>query len=353
MMGFAYCVIMAGGRGRRFWPLSRADRPKQFIDILGNGTTMIQETLLRFEAVIPGENVFVVTGEQYEETVLRQLPALHPTQVLTESIRRNTAPAIAYASYRIYSQDPDAVVVVTPSDHYVGDYKLFTNVLTQAISYAREHPSLVVMGIPPTFPATGYGYIEVGEETEVAGVLRVNEFKEKPDEDRARAFLADGKHLWNSGIFVWHVKEIINALERHLPEVAVLFAELHDVYGTSREAVEVAKAFKAAPSISIDYGVMEHAENIVALKGNFGWDDLGTWRSLESFRKGANSPFGENIHLKDSPRTMVWSADKDKKVVAIGLEEYLIVDQDDILFIAPKGDEEELHKYIDQHCDLL
>lgn len=347
-----YCVIMAGGQGSRFWPMSRTHRPKQFIDIIGNGSTMIQETELRFEAIIPSDNFFVVTGERYEPTVLVQLPALHPDQVLTEPAPRNTAPAIAYAAYKIYSQNPDAVMVVTPSDHFVQDQKSFNIALHKAIEFAEQKGHLVTIGIKPTFPATAYGYIETGDEIPDSELRAVKRFKEKPELEEAEKLVADGHHLWNSGMFVWHVQDIIDALELHLPEVAVHFAELHKIYGTASETAEVAKAFLAAPSISIDYGVMEKATNVVTLKGDFGWTDLGTWSSLQRFLKETGKKERDGIHLEHSPRTLIRTSDPKKKVVAVGLEDYLVVDMEDILLIAPKTDEKALHNYLDKYADL-
>lgn len=350
-----YCVIMAGGFGSRFWPMSRSNTPKQFLDILGVGHTMIQETAFRFEGIAPSRQFYVLTGEQFENEMLRQLPQLRPRQILTEPMRRNTAPAIAYAAYLIYHNDPEAVMIVTPSDHYIGDIDKFNGTLTHAIEYARQHDALVTIGITPTYPATGYGYIEVDPETDEVGISHVTRFKEKPCLEEAERLLAAGHHLWNSGMFVWKAKTIIDALERHLPEVAIHFAEIEE-YGTPHEHDVVNKAFMACPSISIDYGVMEKADNVYCIEGDFKWDDIGTWKSLQKHQEsmtlsGEHLPDEEqDLILDGCHRTFVQEHCTNKKVVAIGLEDYLIVDMKDLLFIAPKSDEAKLHQYLDEYA---
>lgn len=349
---------MAGGIGSRFWPWSRSSRPKQFLDIVGDGRTMIQATYDRFETFVPAENTLIVTGEQFEKEMLMELPALHPSQVLTEPERRNTAPAIAYAAYKIASINPEAIMIVTPADHHIADNKEFRQTLLQATEYAIKHKTLMTIGIAPTFPATGYGYIELSEEAKTTGAGPIRRFKEKPDLEEAKQLLESGNYLWNSGMFVWRVSDIIDALEEHLPEVAVHFAEI-TTYGTPAESSAVAEAFLASPSISIDYGVMEKADNVAIVTGNFGWDDLGTWSSLqrylETHPKETSTPCTGSTKLftENSPRTLVHQGNKDKDTVIIGLEDYLVVDLEDVLLIAPKGDEAQLHKLLDDYATKL
>lgn len=353
-----YCVIMAGGIGSRFWPWSRHDRPKQFLDIVGSGRSMILETFDRFETLVPEQNVLVVTGKIFEDKVLNELPALHPSQVLTEPERRNTAPAIAYAAYKIASINPDAVMIVTPADQHISDFKLFRDTLMGAVAYAKEHSCLMTIGIPPTFPATNYGYIELSDEAKVNGVGPIVRFKEKPNKEEAIQLLASGNYVWNSGIFVWRVQDIIAALEEYLPEVAVHFAEIN-TYGKPGEVNAVSKAFLACPSISIDYGVMEKAGNVACIKGHFDWDDLGTWQSLQLYLEHHPTPClseGDSkgkVLLEDSSRTMVHQGNKNKDIVVVGLEDFLVVDLDDTLLIAPKNDEKRLHELLDKYAQKL
>lgn len=350
-----YCVIMAGGIGSRFWPWSRSDRPKQFLDVTGSGRSMIQETFDRFESLLPATNFFVVTGEKFAPEVLRQLPALQSEQILTEPERRNTAPAIAYAAYRIAWSNPDAVMIVTPSDHHILNTKCFRERMQDAIGYVKTHDALMTVGIRPTFPATGYGYIELTEEAKEEGMGPIRRFKEKPDEPEAKRLVASGDYLWNSGMFVWKVRDIIIALEEYLPEVAVHFAEIED-YGSGNEKVSVREAFLNSPSISIDYGVMERAGNVGVVTGDFDWDDLGTWRSLQKYIELLPEelrPSDANIILEDSEGTMVRENDPRKRVVAVGLDNFLVVDMDDILFIAPKADEERLHELLSKYSKIV
>lgn len=347
---------MAGGIGSRFWPWSREDRPKQFLDIAGTGQSMIRDTFDRFDTLVPLENQWVVTGQKFEPQVLQELPALHPSQVLTEPERRNTAPAIAYAAYKIASINPDAVMIVSPSDHYIADAKAFRATVLEAVDYVMEHHTLMTIGIPPTFPATAYGYIELGEQAMRDGVGPIVRFKEKPNKEEAIQLLEAGNYLWNAGIFIWRVRDIIAALEEHLPEVAVHFAEI-DAYGRPGETEAVAQAFRACPSISIDYGVMEKSDNVSTIRASFDWNDLGTWQSLQNFQKehhlSSECQLSGKLLMEECNNTMVHQGNKDKDVVVVGLDDYIIVDLDDTLFIAPKGDEKKLHQWLDKYAQTL
>ncbi len=346
----AYCVIMAGGIGSRFWPISRSEKPKQFLDILGSGKTMLEETCDRFEGVAPFDHFFVMTGEKFEEQTLRLVPALSPSQVLTEPERRNTAPAIAYAAYKVFAIDPEAVMVITPSDHYIGDERRFTETLNQAIEYAATHDELLTIGIKPTYPATGYGYIEVDpERLHKEGIGKVSRFKEKPDYEEAKQLLLSGNNLWNSGMFVWKASTIVAALEKYLPEVAVHFAEIKD-FNRAGAAESVREAFVNSPSISIDYGVMEKADNVSCVLGDFGWDDVGTWNSLQRLEERIELKDASCIFREDSPDTIIRTTRPGKKTIAIGLKDYVVIDTDDILFIAPKGDEARLHDLLKRYA---
>ena len=342
----AYCVIMAGGIGSRFWPLSRSGNPKQFLDILGTGKTMLEETCDRFEGLIPFDHFLVMTGEQFEDRILRLVPALSPAQVLTEPERRNTAPAIAYAAYKIFAKDPDAVMVITPSDHFIGDNNAFRKTLNAAIEYAAESGDLLTIGIRPAYPATGYGYIEADpKELAENRIAHVTRFKEKPALEEARELLRAGNYLWNSGMFVWKARSIVDALETCLPEVAVHFAEIRDFDAPGANDL-VAAAFLSSPSISIDYGVMEKAGNVSCVPGDFGWDDVGTWSSLRRLEERTEPKEAKCVFAEDSPDSVFRTTRPGKKIIAIGLEDYVVADTDDLLFIAPKGDEARLHEYI-------
>lgn len=343
---------MAGGIGSRFWPMSRQDKPKQFLDILGTGLTMLQSTGHRFESIVASERFFIVTGEQFGNEVMKQLHALPPSNILTEPERRNTAPCIAYAAYKIYASDPDAIMVVTPSDHHIGDVEAFRRTLLEGIEYVAEHEVLLTIGITPTFPATSYGYIEQSEEAISTGKGPIVRFKEKPQKEEAEALLASGKYVWNSGMFIWKVRDIVAALETYLPEVAALFAEIK-TYNTSSERADVAQAFMQSKSISIDYGVMEKADNVHVISGEFGWDDIGTWESL--YRHVSTQDKGDNPNhkLEGCPNTLIRTQNPNKKVIVSGLDNYVIVDMDDVLVIAPKSDETALHDLLNKHSKDL
>lgn len=338
---------MAGGIGSRFWPLSRIEKPKQFVDALGIGKTFIQMTYERFARFIPKENFLVLTGESYKGLVLEQIPILKPEQVLTEPMRRNTAPCIAYATYKLYQQNPEATVVVTPSDHYIGDEDTFEKIIRQDIAYARQQDALVTVGITPSFPATGYGYIQV--EDKAKAVSKVMAFKEKPNLEKAREFLLDGNFVWNSGMFIWSVRSIKKALEIYLPDVASVFASV-DCYNTADEQNAINNAFAASPSISIDYGVMEKADNVYVSCAEFGWSDIGTWGSLyQHLDKDArdNVLSGNKFYLQGTKGCLLKTTSPDKQVVIDGLTDYLVVDTDDVLMICPREDEEKIKKLIE------
>lgn len=345
-----HCVIMAGGIGSRFWPMSRAARPKQFLDVLGLGRTLIQQTYDRFLPLCRKENILVVTSANYRDLVKEQLPDLRDDQILLEPMRRNTAPCIAYANERILMRDPDAVIVVASSDHLVLKQDAFEETIRIAARQARSGECLVTLGIVPTRPDTGYGYVQV--ETDPGAVhprvKRVKTFTEKPDHATAQRFLESGEFLWNSGIFIWSVKNIMKAFAEHLPDMDAQFAAGRGKYGTAAEAGFIADTYAACENVSIDYGVMEKAKNVLTVMSDFGWSDLGTWGSLFTHlpkdAKG-NAVVGDNIKLHDSERNVVRSED-DRLVVLQGLEDFIVVNTPDVLLVCRQHDEQKIKQFV-------
>lgn len=347
-----YCVIMAGGIGSRFWPLSRTEKPKQFIDVLGIGKTFIQMTYERFARFIPDERFLVMTGENYKELVLEQLPMLKPDQILTEPMRRNTVPCIAYATYKLNQYDPEATVIVTPSDHYVGDEVIFESVIKQGLNYAQQGDRLLTIGITPSFPAIGYGYIQV--ENKNNAISKVIAFKEKPDLCTAKGFLATQKYVWNSGMFIWSIESIKRALEAYVPDIASLFNTIE--YNTENEQEAVNYAFENSRSISVDYGIMEKADNVYVSCADFGWSDIGTWGALYqqlNKDKYGNALSGNCFHIQGTTQCLLKEENPEKKVVVDGLKDYIVVDTKDVLMICPREDEERIKKLIEGACNNL
>lgn len=347
MNNHTYCIIMAGGIGSRFWPMSRQGRPKQFLDILGTGKSFIRHTFERFAALIPAENFLVVTHDRYREMVLEHLPELKPEQILGEPIGRNTAPCIAYAAYSLLKRDPEARMVVTPSDHLVLNEETFRSIIAQCLEFTSEHNALMTVGIRPTRPETGYGYIQVSDDEEIS---KVKSFTEKPNIELAQTFIQCGEFFWNSGIFIWKVKDIVEALERHQPEIATLFAAILPDLGTPREEEVIARVYGECRPISIDYGVMEKADNAYVRCGDFGWSDVGTWGSIyQNARKDryANAKPQNGCYLYNT-RSSIISLPAGKVAVIDGLKEYIVVDTEDVLLICPRANEQHIKKYIDE-----
>ncbi len=342
-----YCVIMAGGIGSRFWPKSRQSMPKQFLDILGTGKSFIRHTYERFEKMVPPENFLVVTNYKYKELVLQHIPELKPEQVLCEPIGRNTAPCIAYAAYTLLKKDPDAEMIVTPADHLILNEEDFRAILAECLDFAAAHDALLTVGIKPTRPDTGYGYIQVSDSSVIS---KVKCFTEKPDLELAQTFLQCGEFFWNSGIFIWKVSAIIEAFEKYLPEHHALFSGVMRALGTDAERNIVELAFSECRAISIDYGIMEKADNVYVRCGEFGWSDVGTWGSVyQHARKDryANAIPEEGCYLYDT-RSSIVSLPKEKVAVISGLKEYIVVDTDDVLLICPRSDEQNIKKFIDE-----
>ena len=345
-----FAVIMAGGIGSRFWPMSKTAYPKQFHDVLGTGRTLIQMTFDRFKDICPDENIFVVTNEIYKELVLEQLPGISDQQVLCEPSRRNTAPCIAYACYKIRDLNPNANVVVAPSDHLILKEAVYTETINTAIEQARANSSLVTLGIKPSRPDTGYGYIQFIEDdaTVSEGVKKVKTFTEKPQLELAKEFLNSGDFYWNSGIFIWTLESIIAAFEAHLPEVDALFKEGEGKYNTGEESAFINEIYPVCKNISIDYGIMEKAKNVYIVLSDFGWSDLGTWGSLYTHiehDKKENAVVGKNVMLYDSENNIV-KVPNEKLVVIQGLTDYIVVESDDTLLICKKEDEQKIKQFV-------
>ena len=342
-----YCVIMAGGVGKRFWPMSRQSKPKQFLDILGTGRSFIRHTFERFANIVPIENFIIVTNRRYKELVLEHIPELSEEQILCEPIGRNTAPCIAYASYYLRHKNPDAEMIVTPSDHLILNEVEFTKVIESSLEFITHNPALMTIGIEPTRPETGYGYIQ---RSSAEKICKVKCFTEKPIRELAEAFLQCGEFLWNSGIFIWRVKDIISAFEQHLPDHAALFSNIESTFDTADELSAIEKAFSECRSISIDYGIMERAENVYVHSGDFGWSDVGTWGSVYQHSrkdKYANALSNDNIKTHNTRSTII-SIPKDKAAVVSGLKDYIVVDTPDVLLICPSNEEQNISSFIEE-----
>lgn len=346
-----FCVIMAGGIGARFWPMSRTAYPKQFIDILGTGETLIQRTFRRFTDVCPSENIYVVTSNLYYDLVKEQLPNMRPENILCEPFRRNTAPCIAYANYRIAAVNPNANIIVAPSDHVILKEETFTEVIKTALAATEKNNWLLTLGIKPSRPDTGYGYIQFVEDEVPATdsrIRKVKTFTEKPNLELARTFLSSGDFLWNAGIFIWKLSTIQNAFETYLPDVDAVFKAGVGKYGTLGEKEFIDHAYMICKSISIDYGVMEKADNVYTLSSDFGWSDLGTWGSLYAIRnkdEEGNAIVGNNVMTYGTSNCVV-NMPNDKLVVIEGLDNYIVVEDQNVLLICKKEDEQQLRDIV-------
>lgn len=338
---------MAGGVGSRFWPVSTVDFPKQFHDMLGTGDTLIQKTFSRLAKIIPVENILILTNEKYNNLVLEQLPMVKQEQVLLEPAMRNTAPCILYASLKIQKQNPDAVMVVAPSDHWIEDEEEFANNLKQCFDFCGSENALMTLGIQPTFPNTGFGYIEY-DKADSNPIKIVNQFREKPNYETAKAFLASGNFLWNGGIFIWSAKAITEAFAEFQPVMNMLFQSGLEKYNTSSERDFINANYGLAENISIDYAVLEKAKNVYVLPATFDWNDLGTWGSLhEKLDKdeNKNAVVNATVVLENASNNII-RADNKKVIVIDGLNDYIIVDRDDVLLIYPKSKEQDIKKIV-------
>lgn len=342
-----YCVIMGGGIGSRFWPFSRKTMPKQFLDFFGTGRSLLQQTFDRFNKIIPTENILIVTNAIYADLVKEQLPELAPKQILLEPARRNTAPCIAWASYHIRSLNPNANIVVAPSDHLILKEGEFLAAIEKGLDFVSKYDKLLTLGIKPNRPETGYGYIQIAEQ-EGDNFYKVKTFTEKPELELAKVFVESGEFYWNSGLFMWNVNTIIKAGEALLPELASKLAPGKDVYGTPEEKAFIEENFPACPNVSIDFGIMEKADNVYVSLGDFGWSDLGTWGSLYDL-----SPKDEQGNVTLKCDSMIYNSNdnivvlpKGKLAVIEGLEGFLVAESDNVLLICKKDEEHAIRKYV-------
>lgn len=349
-----HLVIMAGGVGSRFWPMSTAEKPKQFIDVLGVGKTLIQLTVERFGNLVSPENVWVVTNQNYAETVRQQLPDIPEGNVLCEPCRRNTAPCIAYVCWRIKSRDPKANIVVTPSDHIVMDKQEFQKVIGECIKFTADTDAIVTLGMKPTRPETGYGYIQASlsaSSLRNKGIVRVDSFREKPDLETAKTYISQNNYFWNAGIFVWNVNTIVNAFRIYQPAMAKIFESIFDVYGTPEEQETINRVFPECENISVDYAIMEKAEEIFVYPANFGWSDLGSWGSLHQQTKKdlyGNACIGQDISLFESHNCIIHTT-QEKKVVVQGLDGYIVAENNDTLLICKLSEEQRIKQFSGQN----
>lgn len=341
-----FVVIMAGGIGSRFWPYSRNDYPKQFLDILGTGTSLLQTTYDRFQTLCPKENIYIVTNDSYEKLVKEQLAGINDDQVLLEPQRRNTAPCIAFASYKIREKNQNAKIIVSPSDHAIFKVGAFVETVNVALSAANAGDKLITIGIKPNRPETGYGYIQYHAD-EQAPINKVKTFTEKPQLELAKKFIESGDFVWNSGIFIWHVDAIIEAFESYLPEISEIFEEGKKTFYTSKEDDFVQNAYYQCKNISIDYAIMEKASNVFVVLGEFGWSDLGSWNSLFEIReKDKNQNVVEgNLLAYDSSECIV-KGPKNKLIIIQNLKGYLVADCDNVLLICHKDEEQKFREFV-------
>lgn len=343
-----YVAIMAGGIGSRFWPVSRARLPKQFLDILNTGDTLLQATYKRFSAIIPEENIYVVTFDEYAPLVKSQLPGIRAENILSEPSRKNTAPCVAYMAFKLQQIDPEASFIVAPSDQLILDTATFTNTCEEALHFVDNHDSLLTLGIKPTYPNTGYGYIQHESEPVEDNIYPVKVFTEKPNLELAKAFISSGDFLWNAGIFAWKASVILNAFEKYLPEMYDVFSAEKTSFGTANEKDAIDRIYPQCVNISIDYGIMEKAHNVFIIPSSFGWSDLGTWNSAyENMDKDylGNAIKGSNVMVIDATRNMV-HAENSKMVLLQGLDDFVVVDTHDVLLICKKDKEQEIKEYM-------
>jgi mannose-1-phosphate guanylyltransferase len=344
-----YAILMAGGIGSRFWPVSTKEFPKQFHDMLGSGETLIQKTFSRLSQIIPKENILILTHESYNDLILKQLPMVKQEQIVLEPAMRNTAPCILYASLKIKKINPNAVVVVAPSDHWIEDEMQFVANLQRSFDLCEREGSLMTLGILPTSPNTGYGYIEF-DKLDSRSIKKVIQFREKPDSKTARRFIQSRNYLWNAGIFMWSIESILKAFEQFQPEMFALFMEGYEYYNSEKEHDFIQNNYPNAANISIDYAIMENAQNVYVLPATFDWNDLGTWGSLhEKLPKddNNNAVVNASVLLQNASNNIIRTA-VGKQVIVDGLDDYIIVDKDSVLLIYPKSKEQEIKGIVSQ-----
>jgi len=343
-----YVIIMAGGIGSRFWPMSQVDFPKQFHDVLGTGKTLIQQTVKRFKTICPNENIYVLTNTRYAGLVKEQVPEIPEENILLEPVMRNTAPCIAYATFKIGQKNPEAKMIVSPADHLVEDVQRFVSDINLAIERTSETDNLVTLGIKPHRPDTGYGYIHFDNSSSEGKVRKVNAFTEKPPYDKAVKFLKSGDYYWNSGIFIWSYKNILRELNASLPDVSRVFEEGMGFYNTPKEQSFIDENYGKCQNISIDYGVMEKSHHVEMIMTDFGWSDLGTWGSLYehlNHDQNKNAIVGKNVSVFDSTNNIIRNS-TDKMMIIRGLDDFIVVDTKQALLICPKAEEQEIKQMV-------
>ncbi|MDI9337234.1 MAG: mannose-1-phosphate guanylyltransferase [Alphaproteobacteria bacterium] len=346
-----YVAILAGGIGSRFWPQSRQHCPKQFLDILGTGKTLIQETIFRYEALVPIENIFIITSEQYVELVKNQLPQIPHSNILAEPSRKNTAPCIAYFAFKIYQINPQAIITIAPSDHIIYNQEAYTAILIKAFDYLVSNHVILTLGIKPTYPNTGYGYIQKVDSKENNMIYKVKTFTEKPNLELAKTFLKTGEFLWNSGIFFWQASTIIEAFKQYQPNIYEIFDEQKHLFNTSEEYKALQHIFPLCPNIAIDIAILEKATNVYVLEANFGWNDLGTWNSIydnteKDYLENAVTS-KDNVIVIDATKSIICTQ-KEKLVIVQGLDEYIVVDTPDVLLICKRENEQNIKDYVSE-----
>ena len=344
MDNHTYVAIMAGGVGSRFWPASREDKPKQFLDIAGDGRSLLRMTFDRFLKLTTADKIFIVTNGKYRDLVQEHLPEISAQQILCEPSRNNTAPCVAYAAFKLQNLDPEANFVIAPSDALIVNDSLFVSNIRKALNFTAANDALVTLGISPDAPHTGYGYIQyIDEATETEDVYRVKRFTEKPDLDTAKGFLRSGDYLWNAGIFIWRAKTILDAYERFAPEIYALLSQGLNYYNTEREQSFIDEFYPQTPSISVDYAIMENAANIFTIPAQFGWSDLGAWGALyqESDKDAGGNVVTGQVILEDTHNSLI-RAPKDKLVVVGGIDDLLVIDEGDVLLVYPRSREQEI-----------
>src|SRR5574344_47957 len=346
-----YCIIMAGGIGTRFWPLSKTQRPKQFIDVLGKGESLIQMTFKRFERLCPRENILIVTNRQYIDLINEQIKGLNPNQIIAEPLRRNTAPCLAYANKKIKKENPNANIIVAPSDHYIVDEDKFISIVQKGLEVSSQNDVLITLGIKPSYPNTGYGYIQYLQQESLGenkDINKVKLFTEKPEYDMAVKFIQSGDFLWNSGMFIWSLKSIDKAMAEFMPEVYSAFEKGIPYLNTPKEDEFVQEIYASIKAISIDYGVMEKASNVYVIPSDFGWSDVGTWGALHEIRpkdENRNSVVGKNIMLYNTENCVINNSSS-KLVLLEGLEDYIVVTTNDVVMICRKKEEQKIKQFV-------
>ena len=343
-----YIIIMAGGVGSRFWPMSTVEKPKQFIDVLGTGKTLLQQTVARFKNICPTENILIVTSANYNNIVEEQCPELLQSNILLEPCMRNTAPCIAYACYKIKGLNPNANIVVAPSDHLITNEAEFTRVINKSLEFTEANSALLTLGIKPHRPETGYGYVQSEDQQPAEDtIVKVDSFKEKPNLEKAKEYVAAGNYFWNAGIFVWSLNSILDSFKKNLPEVSELFKSGSDYYNTDKEQEFINNIYPTCTKVSVDYGIMEKADNIFVLPADFGWSDLGTWGSLwekQERNTEGNAIIGDKVRMFDSNNCIV-NMPEGKKVVIQGLSDYIVAENNGTLLICKKEEEQRIKEF--------